>query len=72
MKKTYQAPEVKKVIYNTSIMEGQVTSQSIGMTGKGDDSVNTGNGPDLDSGFGGDGTGPIYTKGTGRFWDDEY
>ena len=70
MKKTYQAPQVQKIIYATEIMEGP-TPGSLGMAGTGDSTVNTGNGPDLDSGFGGDGTGPVYSKRHGGFWDDE-
>lgn len=72
MKKIYQAPQVNKVIYTSDIMEGQMTSQSIGVDGKGDNTVNTGTGPDLDSGFGGDGNYHIDSKTSGRFWDDEY
>lgn len=63
MKKTYQPPKINKVIYNEDIMEGEVTSQSIGVSGTG--AIG-------DTGFGGDLDGPVDAKTSGRFWDDEY
>ena len=70
MKKIYQSPQINKVLYIDSIMEGP-TPASIGMSGSGDNSVNNGDGSNLDAGFGGDGTGPVDAKRHGGFWDDE-
>ena len=68
MKKTYQAPQVKKVIYTSNIMEDTLTPGSIGVDGK----VKGEGNEDGDWEFAGDGEHPIHSKGTGRFWDDEY
>ena len=68
MKKIYQAPQVNKVIYTSDIMEGQMSSQSIGVKGN-----VTGEGnEDGTWGFEGDGNYHIDSKRNGRFWDDEY
>ena len=69
MKKIYQAPKVQKVMYGRDIMEGEMTVNSVGVSGHG----NTG-AEDLDAGFGGNGGSGqrVDAKGTGRFWDDEY
>lgn len=68
MKKIYQAPQVNKVIYTSDIMEGQMSSQSIGVKGN-----VTGEGnEDGTWGFEGDGNYHIDSKTSGRFWDDEY
>ena len=68
MKKIYQAPQVNKVLYTSDIMEGQMSSQSIGVKGN-----VTGEGnEDGTWGFEGDGNYHIDSKRNGRFWDDEY
>lgn len=68
MKKSYFAPEVKKIIYIEAIMEGEVNPGSVGMEGNVSGQTDTGwqFGEDGQTGHDPD------AKRTGRFWDDEY
>lgn len=66
MKKSYIAPEIKKVFYGDAIMEG-INPQSVMMQGNvpGEDDTTWGPGGEGTSGDNPD------AKRNGRFWDDE-